>query len=83
MLGQNKEMLMNKILFTISYAFVIVGSGGMIAFAHKFPHVTAIWELKHAQERFLCLNGYQVWVYSWLAILVGTIGQIVATWFQT
>jgi hypothetical protein len=73
-------MRIDKIIFTVSYTLVILGSGGMIAFACKFPHFTGIWELKHTQERFLWLNGYQVWVYSWLAILLGTVGQIVATW---
>ena len=76
-------MPIDKIIFTLSYALIIAGSGGMIAFAFKFPHVTGIWELKHADERFLRLNGYQVWVYSWLAILLGTTGQILATWYQT
>jgi len=70
-----------KIIFTISYFLVIVGSGGMIVFACKFPLAGGgIWQLKHASERFLWLNGYQVWVFSWFAILLGTAGQILATW---
>lgn len=71
-----------KIIFTASYLLVIVGSGGMIVFAVRFPFASGIWELKHAKERFLRLNGYQVWVYSWFAILLGTVGQIIATWCQ-
>jgi len=75
-------MPIDKIMFTVSYAFVIVGCGGMIAFASKFPLVSAIWELKHHKERFLGLNGYQIWVWSWVAILFGTVGQILATWWH-
>ncbi len=77
-------MSIDKIVFTVSYALVIVGSGGMIAFAYKFPLAGGgIWQLKHTSERFLTLNGYQVWVSSWFAILLGTAGQILATWYST
>lgn len=76
-------MPIDKIIFTISYSFLILGSIGMVAFALKFPHVTGIWELKFASERFLGLNGYQVWVYSWAAILLGTVGQLIATWWPS
>lgn len=76
-------MPIGKIIFTISYSLVILGSVGMIAFAMKFPLATGIWQLKLAPERFLGLDGYQVWVYSWAAILLGTIGQLIATWWPT
>lgn len=74
-------MITSKTIFTISYALMIVGSAGMIVFASRFPHATGIKELKEASERFLGLNGYQVWVWSWAAILIGTCGQIIATWW--
>lgn len=73
-------MLISKIIFTVSYTLVIVGSGGMVVFATRFPLASGIRELKHAKDRFFRLNGYQVWVFSWLAILFGTVGQIIATW---
>ncbi len=72
-----------KILLTVSYLLVIVGSGGMIAFGRKFPLVGGIWELKYTAERFIGLNGYQVWVYSWIAILIGTAGQLLGALCQT
>jgi roadblock/LC7 domain-containing protein len=55
----------------------------MMFFATRFPFSTAIKELKFAKERFLCLNGYQVWQYSWLVIIIGTIGQLVALWLPS
>lgn len=73
-------MPIDKITLTVSYSLVIVGSGGMVAFACKFPLAGGVWQLKHTPERFLGLNGYQVWVYSWIAILLGTVGQILVTW---
>lgn len=72
-----------KILLTVSYLLVIVGSGGMIALGCKFPLVSSIWELKYTSEKFIGLNGHQVWVYSWLAILIGTAGQLLGMWCQT
>ncbi len=77
---EETKMLVAKIIFTVSYLLVIVGSSGMVVFAIRFPLASSIWELKHAKERFLRLNGYQVWVFSWFAILFGTVGQIIATW---
>ena len=74
-------MPVDKIIFTISYALVIAGSSGMLVFAFKFPFATGIAQLKDTPERFLGLNGYQVWVYSWIAILLGTAGQLSATWY--
>ena len=76
-------MRIDRMIFTVSYLLVMAGSGGMVAFARKFPFASGgAWELRHTEERFLRLNGYQVWVYSWLAILLGTAGQIIATWCQ-
>jgi hypothetical protein len=74
-------MSTDKIIFTISYALVIIGSVGMIVFAFKFPLASGISQLKDTSERFLGLKGYQVWVYSWVAILLGTAGQLIATWY--
>lgn len=73
-------MPIDKIIFTISYGLVIIGSIGMIKFASKFPFSTHIADLKLAKERLFGLDGYQVWVCSWAAILIGTFGQLVATW---
>ena len=73
-------MLIEKIIFSLSYFLVIIGSCGMIAFARKFPFSTTIWELKGSPVKYLGLNGYQVWSWSWISIIVGTAGQILATW---
>jgi hypothetical protein len=70
----------DKIIFTVSYALVILGSIGMVVFAFRFPFSTRIKDLE-VSDTFYGLNGYQVWVYSWCAIIVGTAGQIVATWW--
>lgn len=73
----------DKIIFTVSYLLVIAGSFGMIIFPIRFPFATSIRELKYAKERFFQLNGYQVWIVSWISILLGSVGQIIATWCQS
>ena len=73
---------MVKLIFTCSYLFVIAGSVGMVLFATKFPFSTSLWELAFAKERLAGLNGHQVWKYSWGAIILGTVGQLVAVWLQ-
>lgn len=73
-------MLAQKIIFTVSYLLVGTGSVGMWLFATKFPFSSAAWQLEYAQERIVGLNGYQVWNYSWIAIILGTLGQILGTW---
>ncbi len=73
-------MQIDKIILTVSYLLIITGSAGMMVFASKFPLASGgIWELKYTLG-FLSLNGYQIWISSWFAILLGTAGQILATW---
>lgn len=69
-----------KLIFTASYSFVLIGSVGMVLFATRFPFATSTWQLELAKEGLCGLNGYQVWRYSWVAIIMGTVGQIVGTW---
>ena len=69
-----------KVILSISYLLVILASIGMLLFATKFPFSTNIRDLELAQERVLGLNGYQVWKYSWAAIVVSTVGQLIACW---
>ena len=75
---------MEKIIFTVSYGLIILGSCGMIAFALMFPHATNIPDYKYAKKRYfkISINGQQVWLFSWGAILLGTGLQILATWWQ-
>jgi hypothetical protein len=71
-----------KLLWTVSYLLVIAGSVGMVLFATKFPLSAALWELAYAKQRLIGLNGQQVWRCSWIAILAGSVGQLVAVWLQ-
>jgi hypothetical protein len=66
-----------KILVSLAYVLVVCGSIGMIIFATKFPLSSRNKDLRHSEERFLGLNGYQVWLYSWLLIILGTIMQLI------
>jgi len=67
---------MSIITCVLPSALVVLGSVGMILFASKFPFTTAIWELKHAKERFLFLNGYYLWNLSWFFIIAGSLIQL-------
>ena len=69
-----------KILFSLPYLAIMVGSIGMIIYQIKFPFSSNIDDLKLSPERFLCLNGKQVWHLSWGLIIAGTIGQLIAFW---
>ena len=63
-----------KILFSFSYLFIILGSCGMIIFATKFPFSSCIRDLSSASERFMGLNGYQLWkYYTWYGATKGTV----------
>ena len=75
-------MCVAKVIFTVSYLLVLVGSIGMIIFARKFSFASSLWEQRYTKERLFGLNGYQVWTSSWVAILLGTVGQAIATWCQ-
>lgn len=65
------------VVVALSYWAVIGGCTGMIAFAQVFPSSTHIRDLRLASERFLRLNGYQVWIVSWSLITGGTTIQFV------
>jgi len=69
-----------KIILTISYLLVILGSSGMFLFSTKFSFSTAVWQLEHAPEHLCGLNGHQVWKLSWGAIILGSVGQLIACW---
>ncbi len=74
--------MMVKLILTPSYLLVIAGSVGMVLFATKFPFSTTIKDLELAPERLCGFNGHQVWKYSWGAIILGTVGQLLACWLQ-
>ena len=69
-----------RILGTISYLLIILGSCGMVVFATKFSLASSPWQLKLTKERFLGLNGYQVWIVSWFSIILGTSLQLIILW---
>jgi hypothetical protein len=73
---------MKKIVFSLSYIFIILGSLGMIIFANKFSFSTRIKDLKLTNEKFLGLNGYKIWIGSWSLIIFGTIIQLVIPWIK-
>ncbi len=70
-------MLFWRIVVAMSYWAVIGGCIGMIVFAQVFPASTNIRDLRLASERFLRLNGYQVWLVSWSLIAAGTAIQFI------
>lgn len=69
-----------KILLSVSYFLVLLGSIGMVLFSTKFSFATSTWEHKNSDERICSLNGQQVWIGSWLFIIIGTLGQLLACW---
>ena len=71
-----------NVILTISYLLVIAGSFGMIGFATRFPLSTRIADLSQSSERLLRLNGHQVWRGSWGAIILGSAGQLLASWLK-
>jgi hypothetical protein len=71
-----------KLIFSISYLLIILGSLGMMFFATKFPFCTRIRDLEGESERLIGLNGFQVWKYSWIAIIIGTIMQLINFWLS-
>jgi len=69
-----------KLSVSCSYILIILGSVGMILFATKFPFSANIKDLKHVTGKVLQLNGYQVWMFSWGFIIIGTAIQLIAFW---
>jgi hypothetical protein len=78
-LAQVPEIL-GKTVASMFGLLVVLGTSGMVLFATRFPFSTRIRDLELAKERACGLNGYQVWKYSWFAIIIGTLGQIIAMW---
>ena len=72
--------LTSKVVLTVSYLFIIWGSFGMIVFATKFTFSTGFKLMKYTKEKYLGLNGYQVWRDSWILIIVGTALQVLNIW---
>jgi hypothetical protein len=68
-----------KPFFSLAYPLIILGSIGMMLFASKFPLSSCIRDLESCNERLCGLNGYQVWKFSWLLIIAGTVMQFI--WF--
>jgi hypothetical protein len=66
-----------QLIFSGSYLMIIAGSIGMLIFATRFPLSARINDLRLSSERFLGLNGYAVWMLSWVLIITGTALQMV------
>jgi len=71
-----------KIAATMSGVLIVIGSVGMILFATKFPFSTRIRDLELSPERLLGMNGYQVWKYAWVSIVLGAVGQALVPWLK-
>jgi hypothetical protein len=69
-----------KLFFSLSYISVIAGSLGLAAFATMFGFATNLDEYRVSEQKFIGLNGAQVWIGSWILIIVGTVGQLVIFW---
>jgi hypothetical protein len=71
-----------KILLSIPYLLVVLGSVGMITFGLRFNLTTSLWEQRYSQVRFYGFNGYWLWILSWIFIVVGTLGQVALVWIS-
>lgn len=74
--------IMRSILITVSYISIICGSIGMMVFATRFSFSSRIKDLELMPERFLGLNGYRVWWWSWFLIILGTAIQLLDFWVR-
>ena len=68
--------LLFQILMCLSYFFIICGSIGMVIIVTKFPFSSNLGDLSLTKDRFLGLNGKQVWILSWILIIAGTVFQL-------
>jgi hypothetical protein len=59
-----------KLLQSFSYLLVLGGSWGMMQFVRKFPFSANLRDVALTFERWLGLNGYQVWKSSWGAFIL-------------
>ena len=71
-----------KVWLTVAYLTVMMGSLGLLGLVTEFSSSpTKPWEWKFVIEKALGLfDGYQVWLYSWRLIIIGTLMQLAAQW---
>ena len=69
-----------KVIVSLSFISMILGAIGMIIFATRFHFSTRIKDLQLAEERIFGLDGYQVWMISWILIIFGTFVQLIHFW---
>jgi hypothetical protein len=67
-----------KFVFSFSYVLVMLGSLGMMVYATKYGFATNSDEYRLSRKKFMGLNGAQMWRVSWVLILLGTFGQLIA-----
>ena len=68
-----------RVVLTLAYFLAIVGSCGMIALK-RFPLSSNIDELRYSMERFCGLDGSQLWMWSWVLILLSGALQLISVW---
>ena len=71
-----------KIIVSLSYVLIMLGSVGMILFATKFPFSTRIQDLTLSERRLFGLNGFHFWIVSWGSIIMGTLIQLIHYWMS-
>lgn len=76
------DSFFSKIQNSLGFLFIVLGSLGMIGFATKFPFSTRIKDLKRHPARWLGLNGYHVWKWSWIFILLGSLIHVSIVWIS-
>ena len=69
-----------KVILSFGYILVVLGSLGMMIFATKFGFSTNLDGYRLSKDRFLCMDGAQVWLASWVLIIIGTIMQLIGYW---
>ena len=72
--------ILHRILNSFGFLFIMSGLLGQIGSIRKFPFSSNPEDLKQNSARWLGLNGYQVWKWSWILILVGAIIQLITIW---
>lgn len=80
----NQAIVRGQVISTVGLFLVLFGSAGIIVLAATGASVTQSWELQQfalARFRWFSVTGYHLWFYSWIAILIGTMLQIIGVWW--
>lgn len=66
-----------KIIFGFSYLAIMLGSYGLMKFVTKFPLSSSLDNHELTGRKYFGLNGKQLWKYSWVLIIFGTLFQLI------